>query len=80
MFDTLVGIPNSNTEKKERMIVDEVNANNFDTQALAYQWYLEIDQGMKKTRDMFGIDCSVKLRSPKEYTAEDPEESEAENG
>ena len=83
-FDTLVGIPNSNTEKRERMIVDEVNANNFDTQALAYQWYIEIGKGMAKTRQMFGIDCSVKLRSPADYSAdgpeEDPEESEADNG
>lgn len=81
MFDTLVGIPNSNTEKRERMIVDEVNANNFDTQALAYQWYIEINKGMEKTRDMFGIDCSVKLRTPDQSgtTTAAMSEQEAEN-
>ena len=80
MFDTLVGIPNSNNEKRERMIVDEVNANNFDTQALAYQWYLEIRKGMEKTRDIFGIDVSVRLRTPKESGKGTAENSEQEGG
>lgn len=34
-FDTDVGIPNTNSQKKERMLVDEVNANNVETTAKA---------------------------------------------
>ena len=30
-FDQQVGIPSANTDKKERLVVDEVNANNADT-------------------------------------------------
>ena len=33
-FDTLIGIPNANTQKRERLITDEVNANNIDTKAM----------------------------------------------
>lgn len=44
-FATAIGIPNANTDKKERLIVDEVNANNTETMALVDMWY----QGWKDT-------------------------------
>lgn len=62
MFLTAIGIPNANTDKKERLIVDEVNANNFETQANCAQWLEELQKGCKKARDMFGIDISVDWR------------------
>lgn len=69
-FDTKVGIPNANTDKKERLISDEVNANNVETDALCYIWYEELAEGFKKTRDLFGLseeEFSVKLRDVSEY-------------
>ena len=33
-FDSCIGIPNSNLNKKERMITDEANMNNFETKSL----------------------------------------------
>lgn len=35
MFCTDVGIPNANTDKKERLITDEVNANKVETRSSA---------------------------------------------
>lgn len=37
-FNTEFGIPNANTEKKERMITDEVNANNMETKTRPQIW------------------------------------------
>ena len=62
MFLTAIGIPNANTDKKERLIVDEVNANNFETQANCAQWLEELQKGCKKAREMFGIEISVDWR------------------
>ena len=54
-FDTIVGIPNSNTEKRERLIVDEVNANNQEVRAVSEIWLEELKFGLEKARNMFGI-------------------------
>lgn len=66
-FNTAVGIPNINTEKKARMNIDEVNANNVDTMALCTSWRRSIEESMENTNDLFGLDCSVKFTFEEQY-------------
>lgn len=58
-FCTAAGIPNANTEKRERLIIDEVNANNDDTESLPRIILENVREGFKKVKDMFNIDCSI---------------------
>lgn len=52
---TLIGIPTANTEKRERLIVDEVNANNVET-AIDWDRSLEgLQETCRKTCEMFDI-------------------------
>lgn len=62
MFDTEIGIPNANTDKKERLIVDEVNANNIETESKCALWLENLQQACDETRKMFGIEISVDWR------------------
>ena len=63
MFDTEIGIPNnSNSEKAERLIVDEVNANNTETATRCELWLESIRKGLKKANEMFGLTLSVDWR------------------
>lgn len=62
MFLTEIGIPNANTQKKERLIKDEVNANNFETRSKCALWLDELKKSCKQARDMFGIELSVDWR------------------
>lgn len=57
-FLTDIGIPNANTDKRERLITGEVEANDFETAAKASIWLQTMKKGMKETRDMFGLDLS----------------------
>lgn len=61
-FATDLGIPNSNTDKKERMTDDEVNSNNVDTMSRASMWLEGLQKQCKAARDMFGINLSVDWR------------------
>lgn len=64
MFDTDVGIPNANTDKKERLIVDEVNANNIETQTKTALWLESIKEGCEKVNAMFpGTNLQVEWRA-----------------
>lgn len=45
-FCTDVGIPNANLDKRERMITDEVNANNVETSATAELWLDTLHRGI----------------------------------
>ena len=48
-----IGIPNANITKKERLITDEANANNFETKALCYGWYDMLKKDIDKANKMF---------------------------
>ena len=62
LFDTEIGIPNSNTNKRERLIVDEVNSNNVETATKCELWLEDLKKTCSKTTDLFGIDISVDWR------------------
>ena len=59
LFDTEVGIPNTNTSKKERMLTDEVNSNNVETAAKASLWLDSLQRGCERVHKLFGIDKST---------------------
>lgn len=61
-FDTRIGIPNANTDKRERLITDEVNANNVETTILSDMWMDSIQDGIKNIRDMFGLEITCERR------------------
>lgn len=64
MFDTDIGIPNANTDKRERLISDEVNANNIETVSKCSMWLDELKESCEKTNKMFGLNISVDWRFP----------------
>lgn len=61
-FLTIIGINNANTDKKERLITDEVNANNQETHCLADLWLEQLKECCTKVNDMFDINISVDWR------------------
>lgn len=63
MFNTDIGIPNANTDKKERLITNEVEANNTETTSKCALWLEELQRTCERTREMFGIDISVDWRN-----------------
>lgn len=62
MFDTAIGLPNANTDKRERLITDEVNANNAETYTRCALWLDELQKSCAKANNMFGIDLAVDWR------------------
>lgn len=71
-FNTDVGIPNANTYKKERLITDEVNANNVDTQSKIRLWLETMQRDIRKVNEHYGLQLAVS------YRFEEPEEVEYE--
>lgn len=62
-FDTDIGIPSANTEKRERLISDEVNANNVETATRCELWLETVRKEIDKANKMFpGINLSVDWR------------------
>lgn len=62
MFDTEIGIPSANTMKRERLIQDEVNANNVETYSKCELWLDTLKDCCRKVNAMFGLNISVDWR------------------
>lgn len=61
-FNTFVGIPNANTQKRERLISDEVTANNIEVSTLPTLWLETVRKDLEKVNRMFDLNISVSLR------------------
>lgn len=72
-FDTIIGIPNANTDKRERLITDEVNANNAETSSRVGLWVDTINEDLEKVNAMFGLQLHAK------YAFEEKEVDNAES-
>ena len=62
MFCTDIGIPNANTDKRERLITDEVNANNTETSSRCEMWLEEIRKGLTKANAKYKLNLAVDWR------------------
>lgn len=74
MFDTEIGIPNANTDKRERLITDEVNANNIETATRCELWLESIKKGLTKANKMYNLNLTVDWRVKPDYSTEPKEE------
>ena len=70
-FLTMIGIPNANTDKKERLITDEVNSNNIETKCLASEWLENLQKSCERVNTMFGINISVDWRFREEVARDE---------
>lgn len=61
-FLTEIGINNYNVQKRERLITDEVNANNTETQCVVSLWVDTINKCFERVNNLFGLNVSVKLK------------------
>ena len=70
MFCTDIGIPNANIDKKERLITDEVNANNVETSSRCEMWMEEIQKGLTKANEKYNLKLAVDWRVNPDQTWE----------
>ena len=62
-FLTEIGVNNANTDKRERLTDNEVEANDQEIQLNAGYWLDNIKEGVEQTNKMFGLNISVKLKN-----------------
>lgn len=64
-FDNEIGIPTTNTTKKERLITDEANSAIEESRTKAQLWLDELQESCRKINSMFGINLWVDWREDK---------------
>lgn len=58
-FKSEIGINNSNTQKKERLITSEVENNKEELNSNIYEWYYNLKDCISKVNAMFNLNISV---------------------
>ena len=73
---TYFGINNSNTDKRERLITDEANANNQFIDSCSDMFLEARERACKEIKEKFGIDISVELRNKREEKVPEKEDKD----
>lgn len=60
-FLTRIGVNNANTDKRERLITNEVDANNEQMMLEVRPWLYNINKSFEKVNKMFGLNCVCTL-------------------
>lgn len=61
-FLTFIGVENSNTEKRERLVTDEITSNLGGVEAQRYVMLVARQEAAKKINKMFGTDIRINFR------------------
>ena len=61
-FLTEIGINNANTDKRERLTDNEVEANDTEIQLNSSYWLDSIREGLNKANDMFNLNVTISLK------------------
>lgn len=70
-FMTQIGIPNRNTDKRERLITDEVNRNNVETHVLSELWLETVRKGLDEANRLFGLNLGIEYAFKPEFKEEE---------
>lgn len=62
-FLTEIGVNNANTDKRERLTDNEVEANDSEIQLNAGYWLEQIRDGLNKANKMFGLNLAIELKN-----------------
>lgn len=65
-FLTRIGIGNANTDKRERLISDEVNANNEESMFSKNHWIKTVNEGLKEANNLYSLNLTFKQSSIEE--------------
>lgn len=68
---TALGIESRGEDKKERVLVDEVNANNMVTDMSVFVTLKELEAACEKINEKYGLNVSVKMKTVTDYRKED---------
>lgn len=75
-FLTEIGYKNANSDKRERLISSEVNANNEEVRGSVEHWLETMREGLKRANELYSLNLAVRLRSFREEGEQDePAES-----
>ena len=70
-FDSFLGIPSANQDKRERMVEAEVTSNRIEADTLLDVMYQSVLDGVERVNEMFGAQLSTPLSVRKRYEVEE---------
>ena len=73
-FLTRIGIGNANTDKRERLIADEVNANNEESLFSKNHWIKTVNEGLKEANRLYNLNLGFRQTNIKPDTEGGTEE------